>query len=368
MIENGPLEDPTAHIPGTRTPPDHSGQHPDTTPDDQSPTADGSDSPSDRKTRRARRRAARRVLRSPARTAAKLVVGLVVVLGFLALGDRWAVLYAENMAAKKVQEALKLYAEPEVHINSFPFLGQIAMGTIDHVEVNVPHVPAGPVSVAQVKGSVDDIRIVGSLPSSVKGAVLSRVRGDVFLSFDDLNREVGASQVTLAPGKQRNTVQAKGDLPVAGKQAKIRGRAHVERTGDRGLALSVEDTKIVVPGLLTYTPGRGGGLQLAAPTIDRMDQRGTEQATGQPLSPGRLMNGGALEALADHPALLKPTGIDPSLIEGLQKLQEPKVAQKMEFSAQLPKDMPGDLRLRDITVTNDGIHAQLSGRDVPLGT
>ncbi|WP_328635342.1 LmeA family phospholipid-binding protein [Streptomyces sp. NBC_00356] len=209
----------------------------------------------DRKARKARRRAARRVLRSPARTAVKVTATLVVVLAFLALGDRWAVLYAENMAAEKVQESLKLHAEPEVHINSFPFLGQVAMGNIDNVEVNVPHVPAGPVSVAQVKGSVDDIRIVGSLPSSVKGAVLSKVRGDVFLSFDDLNREVGASQVTLAPGKQPNTVQAKGDLPVAGKKAQIRGRAHLERTGDRGLALSVEDTKIVDDLRLIGHPG-----------------------------------------------------------------------------------------------------------------
>lgn len=356
VIENGPPEDTTAHIPGTRSS------------DDQAPPSDDSGVSSDRKARRARRREARRVLRSPARTAAKVTASLVVVLAFLALGDRWAVLYAENVAAKKVQESLKLHAEPEVHIDSFPFLGQVVMGNIDHVEVNVPHVPAGPVSVAQVKGSVDDIRIVGSLPSSVKGAVLSKVRGDVFLSFDDLNREVGASQVTLAPGKRHNTVQAKGDLPVAGKQAKIRGRAHLVRTGDRGLALSVEDTRIVVPGLLTYTPGKGGGLQLAGPTINKMDERETEQATGQRLLPGKLMKGGALDALADHPELLKPAGIDPSLIEGLQKLQEPKVAQKMEFSAQLPKDMPGDLRLRDITVTNDGIRAQLAGKEVPLGT
>ncbi|MFJ9174867.1 DUF2993 domain-containing protein [Streptomyces sp. NPDC102360] len=353
-MENDPSEDPISA--------------PDTTPDGRYPTADEAGAPTDRKARRARRRAARKVLRSPARTTAKVTAPLVVVLAFFALGDRWAVLYAENMAAKKVQESLKLHAEPEVHIDSFPFLGQVVMGHIDHVEVNVPHVPAGPVSVAQVKGSVDDIRIVGSLPSSVKGAVLSKVRGDVFLSFADLNREVGASQVKFAPGKQSNTVQAKGDLPVAGKQARIRGRAHLERTGERGLALSVEDTRIVVPGLLTYTPGQGGGLQLAAPTIGKMDRHETERATGQPLLPGNPMKGGALEALADHPALLKPAGIDVSLIEGLRKLREPKVAQKMEFSAQLPKDMPGDLRLRDITVTNDGIRAQLSGKDVPLGT
>ncbi|MFZ3554237.1 DUF2993 domain-containing protein [Streptomyces sp. BH055] len=361
MIENGPSEDSTARIPGTRTAAGDKDRYDET-------RGASSGAPLDRKARKARRREARKVLRSPARTTAKLVVALVVVLGFLALGDRWAVLYAENMAAKKVQEGLKLHAEPEVHIDSFPFLGQVLMGNIDHVEVNVPHVPAGPVSVAQVKGSVDDIRIVGSVPASVKGAVLSKVRGDVLLDFDDLNREVGASQVKLAPGKQSNTVQAKGGLPVGGKQAGIQGRAHLERTGDHGLALSVEDTRIVVPGLLTYTPGKGGGLQLTAPVIGKMDQRETEQATGRPLRPGRLVKGGALDALADHPELLKPAGIDPSLIEGLRKLREPKVAQKMEFSAQLPKDLPGDLRLRDVAVTKDGIRAQLSGKDVPLGT
>ncbi|WP_425841019.1 DUF2993 domain-containing protein [Streptomyces fractus] len=362
MIENGPSEDSTAHIPATRTA--TGGEPADDAPD--SPPGD-TDTPQDR-SRNRKDRKARRARRSPARTTVKVLITLGVVLGFLALGDRWAVLYAQNMAAKKVQEALKLHAEPEVHIDAFPFLGQVAMGHIDHVEVNVPHVPAGPVSIAQVKGSIDDIRIVGSLPSSVKGAVLSKVRGDILLDFDDLNREVGASQVKLSPGPHRNTVRAKGDLPVAGKQAKIRARAHLERTGDHGLALSVEDTRIVVPGLLTYTPGKGGGLQLAAPTIDKMDERQTEQATGRQLRPNTLLKGGALNALADHPSLLKPAGIDPSLIEGLQKVREPKVAQKMEFSAQLPKDLPGDLRLRDISVRHDGIHARVTGEEVPLGT
>ncbi|WP_306319632.1 MULTISPECIES: DUF2993 domain-containing protein [unclassified Streptomyces] len=290
-----------------------------------------------------------------------------MALAFLALGDRWAVLYAQNMAGKKVQEALKLHAAPEVHIDSFPFLAQAAMGNIDRVEVNVPHVPAGPVSIAQVKASVDDVRIVGNLPTSVKGAVLSKVNGDVFLDFADLNREVGASQVKLAPGSGTNTVQAKGDLPVAGKQAKIRAHAHLQRTGEHGLRLSVEDTRLVVPGLLTYTPGKGGGLQLTTSAVDTMDEHAVEQTTGQRLLPGTPFKGGALDTLTDHPELLKPAGIDPSLIEGLRKVQEPKVAQKMEFSARLPKDLPGDLRLRGITVTDEGIRAQLTGKDVPLG-
>ncbi|WP_030266582.1 LmeA family phospholipid-binding protein [Streptomyces violens] len=353
MISNGPPADSTARIPAARA--SHEGADRDGECSDTGDTADTA--PGGRRTGR---RAARRV--------AKTVVGLGVVLAFLALGDRWAVLYAENLAAQKMQDALKLRAEPEVHIDSFPFVAQLATGHLDHVEVNVPDVSAGRVSVAQVNGTVDDLRIVGSLPASVKGAVLSRVRGEVFLDFDDLNREVGASQVRLTPGPQKNTVLAQGELPVAGKEASIRARAHLQRTGDHGLAMTVADTRLVVPGLLTYTPGKGGGLQLTTPTADKMDERALQQATGQQrLRPDQLMKGRALDALAEHPSLLKPTGIDPSLIRGLQKVREPKVAEDMEFSAQLPDNLPGDLRLRGISVTKDGVRAELSGADVPLG-
>lgn len=78
------------------------------------------------------------------RRTAKVVVALAVVLAFLALGDRWAVLYAENLAAQQVQKALKLRAEPEVHIDSFPLIGEALAGNIDHVEVNVPDVDSRP--------------------------------------------------------------------------------------------------------------------------------------------------------------------------------------------------------------------------------
>ncbi|MGW8972945.1 LmeA family phospholipid-binding protein [Streptomyces platensis] len=301
------------------------------------------------------------------RRTAKVVVALAVVLAILALGDRWAVLYAENLAAQQVQKALKLRAEPEVHIDSVPFIGQVLAGTIDHVEVNVPDVDGGPVSVAQVKGTVDDIRIVGSLPSSVRGAVLSRVRGDILLDFKDLNREVGASQIHLRPGPGKNTVLAGGDLPVGGKHAQVRGRAQLQRTGDRGLRMTVQDTRVVVPGLLTYVPGKGGGVQLTAPVADKMDEGALQQAAGKNVRPEQMMKGRVLDTLVDHPSLLKPTGIDPSLIQGLEKLREPKVAQQMEFSGRLPDNLPGDIRLRGISVTKNGIRAELTGKDVPVG-
>lgn len=301
------------------------------------------------------------------RRTLKVAGALAVVLAFLALGDRWAVLYAENLAAKEVQKALKLRAAPEVHIDSFPFLAQLATGDLDRVEVNVPDVPAGPVSVAQVEVGVDDIRLVGSLPSSVEGAELGRVRGEVFLDFDDLNREVGASQVELVPGRTKNTVLARGEMPVGDQRVKIRARAEVHRVGDRGVRMTVADARLVVPGLLTYTPGKGGGLQLAAPTAGKVDERELQEATGRPTRPDQLLKGRALDALVEHPSLLEPTGIDPSLIKALRKVQEPKVAEAMEFSARLPDDMPVDLRLRDLTVTREGVLAELRGEEVSVG-
>ncbi|MER5970444.1 DUF2993 domain-containing protein [Streptomyces sp. NPDC002055] len=357
MLSNEPSADSTAWVPASRAAQD-------------GPAAghQGPDEPSaqDRTAGAGSPRAARRPRRIVRRTA-KSVLALAVVLAFLALGDRWAVLYAENMAAQQVEKALKLHAEPEVHIDSVPFVGQVLAGRVDHVEVNVPDVDAGPASVAQVKGSVDGIRIVGSLPSSVKGAVLSWVRGDVLLDFKDLNREVGASQIHLRPGPGQNTVLAGGDLPVGGKQAQVRGRAQLQRVGNRGLRMTVRDTRVVVPGLLTYVPGKGGGLQLTAPVADKLDEDELRQAAGKPVRPQDMMKGRVLDTLVDHPSLLEPAGIDPSLVQGLRKLREPKVAQQMEFSAQLPDNLPGDMRLRDISVTKSGIRAQLTGRDVPVG-
>ncbi|WP_029391567.1 LmeA family phospholipid-binding protein [Streptomyces xiaopingdaonensis] len=130
-------------------------------------------------------------------------------------------LYPEKTAAQKVQE------EPGLRSASrrFPVIAQLVAGRLDRVEATAPHVSAGRVSVAKVEGTVDDLRIVGNLPNSVKGAVLSALRGEVFLAFDDLDREAGTSQVQLTPGRQKNTVRAYGELPMAGTQAEIRARS-----------------------------------------------------------------------------------------------------------------------------------------------
>src|SRR5213595_1681167 len=45
--------------------------------------------------------------------ALKGLIAILVLCGFLALGDRWAVLYAENKAAQQIKKQMKLTAAPE---------------------------------------------------------------------------------------------------------------------------------------------------------------------------------------------------------------------------------------------------------------
>ncbi|QPP06969.1 DUF2993 domain-containing protein [Streptomyces bathyalis] len=342
-------------------------------------------------------RAVRRRRRSLMGRAVKTAVAVVVLLAFLVVGDRWAALYAENQAAGKVQGALKLHAEPEVHIRGFPFLTQLADERLDHVDIAVPDMPAGRISVAQVKGSVDDVRIVGGAPSSIKGAVLGRMKGDVLLDFDDLDRELGTSQVDFTAGS-RDTVLAHGELPVAGKRVEVGARAHLRRTGDHGVGTTVDRMRLKVPGLFSYTPGKDGGLRLARPVAERIKRDAAEakalfrvgsvaerfgltpqraaqvrqsetelrRTTGAPRFVDRLMKVNMLDVLVEHPSLLRRIGIDPGLIGSLKKIEEPKLAEKLSLSVRLP-EVPGDVRLRGISVEKDGIRAQLTGSEMPFG-
>lgn len=344
-------------------------------------------------------RAVRRRRRSRVRRTVKLAILCCTLLAFLAVGDRWAALYAEGKAAEKVQQSLHLHARPEVHIEGFPFLTQVARGRLDHVETKIPDVPAGRVSVAQVSGDVDDVKIVGDAPSAIKGAVLGRMKGDVLLDFDDLDRELGTSQVAFTAGG-RHTVHAAGELPVGGTVVKVRARAHLQRTGDHGVGTTVDEMRLVVPKLFSFTPGTGkeAGLRLSRPLAERIQrdaakaralfgvrsiahrfgltperaqrvrhsERELHRLTGAPRFVDKVMRLNMLDVVVAHPELLEKVGIDPSLVAALRKIEEPKLADKLALHLTLP-DLPGDVRLRGVSVAKEGIRAELTGSDIPFG-
>ncbi|MBI0378719.1 DUF2993 domain-containing protein, partial [Streptomyces albiflaviniger] len=198
--------------------------------------------------RSSRRRRGR--FRAVPRTA-KALIGVVVLALLLVLADRCAVMYAERKAEQELQKKLNLATAPNVTIHGFPFLTQVLGKDLQQVDIAVPDVAADRVSLAEVRAQVQDIRIVGDLPSSFRGATVGRMKGDVLLSFEDLSRELGASQVrfrALGP----NSVRADGKLPVAGQQVSLHAQAHIRRQGDRGISTSVTDMRLDIPGIATY--------------------------------------------------------------------------------------------------------------------
>ncbi|WP_433545232.1 LmeA family phospholipid-binding protein [Streptomyces sp. CA-294286] len=332
--------------------------------------------------------------------ALKAAVTCVVIMAFLLLADRFAVMYAQDKAEDQLKKSMKLATAPEVDIHGFPFLTQVFAKRLERVDVAVPDVDADRVSIAEVRATARDVSIVGDLPSSLQGAVIGSVEGDVLLSFDDLNRELGASQAKFRrDGDDR--INISGELPILGAKVLISAEAHVGRDGDRAVTTTVDRMRVDLPGIVTYRPGKDratSGLRLhpqAAEALARQGERikamlavpavverlGVPQEwvgkalrsdaelhrlTGSPQFVKQLMGLNLVDVVSEHPWLLEKVGIDPKLIASLLAMRPPELSERLSMSFRLPA-APAELRLREIKVEPEGIRADLGGSGLTFG-
>ncbi|MFD9461330.1 DUF2993 domain-containing protein [Streptomyces sp. NPDC060027] len=374
--------------------------HEDRPPDEPSrePTEEPDDGWSPPNHRRGGRRRRKRLAGLP--FAVKATAFALSLAAFLALADRWALLYAEHRAADRVKDQLRLTAAPEVEIGGFPFLTQLARGRLDSVKVTVPDVAADRVSLAKVSATATDVRLDGDGPTSVRGARIPRLHGEVLLSFDDLNRELGASQVTFT-GHGRDRVRARGTLPVAGHDLSLRADARIRRDGARGISTRIGGMRLDIGDLATYRPGvrASEGLHLTRATAARLgeetakarallsvpsivrrlgvpdaavrealrDDTKLASLTGAPAFVHRAMRLNLLDAAVAHPELLRRLGFDPTLLKDLTRLTRPVLADRLSLGFRLPRPADGAVRLRDVRVERDGIRVEVSGADLRLG-
>ncbi|WP_240509960.1 DUF2993 domain-containing protein [Streptomyces malaysiense] len=347
-----------------------------------------------------RRRGRRRDRATGLPTMLRLTVWVLTFACLLTLADRWALLYVERQAADRLKDRLHLTAAPEVRIGGFPFLTQLLSQRLDSVQVTVPDVPADRVTLTQVTATARDIRIDGDGPTAVRGALARRMHGQILLSFADMDRELGASQVAFgAQGPAR--IRAPGSLRLAGHDVRVRADARVRRDGDRGISTSVDGMRLDIGDLATYRPGTGRteGLhltraaarrvtreadevkaQLGVPEIVRRmgvpegtvnaalhDEDKLHRLTGAPRFPHRLTRVNLVDLALAHPEVLKRLGVDLSMLTSLTRLTRPQIADRFRLAFRIPAPPSGDLRLQRVAVEKDGIHVYVSGAGMLLG-
>ncbi len=349
--------------------------------------------PNHRRGGRRRRRRRGRLAGLP--LATKAVIGLLAVTAFLVLGDRWALLYAEHRAAEALKDRMNLNAAPEVKIGGFPFLTQLADERLDSVRITVPDVAADRVSLARVSATARDVRLDTDGPTSIRGFRLPALDGEVLLSFSDLNRELGASQVKFT-AQGRDRILARGTLPVAGHDLRLRAEARIGRSGAGGLSTEIGGIRLDIGELATYRPGtraseglhlsrtsagllaketRKAKALLSVPSVVRrlgVPQSTVREAlrsdaelsklTGTPRFVHQAMGVNLLDLALEHPEVLKRLGLDPGLLKALPSLTRPVLTDRLSLGFRLPKPpRGGDLRLTDVRVEEDGIRVRLAG-------
>jgi LmeA-like phospholipid-binding len=125
-------------------------------------------------------------------------ITLLVIVLVLVGGDRAANAYAENQMASQVQSSLALSGKPNVTIQGFPFLTQVAARTFNTVDVNASNETAGTggqLEIASLTATLHGMHIHGT-----NSATVDQFNASALVTFTALAHAGGIPQgITLAP-------------------------------------------------------------------------------------------------------------------------------------------------------------------------
>ncbi|GAA3301644.1 LmeA family phospholipid-binding protein [Streptomyces cinereospinus] len=134
--------------------------------------------------------------------ALRILLILVVILGGLFVAaDRLAVNFAEGEVADRLRTSEGLSTTPEVSIHGFPFLTQVAGGTLDEVEVGIQGYEAA-------AGDGERIRI-DDLSATMRGvefsgdfgsATAASATGTATIAYAELLKAAKSEPTQVAPG------------------------------------------------------------------------------------------------------------------------------------------------------------------------
>jgi hypothetical protein len=192
--------------------------------------------------------------RSGSRRGGRWVITVVVIVAVLVGLDFAARAEAESVLASRIEQQ-GLTSKPDVTIDGFPFLTQVASKDFRRVTVTASNVPAGPVTITTVNATATEIRISSYAFSS---GTISNLSGTARISFASLGNTLATQfgalgsllkgaglQLTYAgPDQVRATLNLLGTSGSATwRVTRLTGNAlTVTLVGSNGLPTSVVDS------------------------------------------------------------------------------------------------------------------------------
>ncbi|MEG3627543.1 LmeA family phospholipid-binding protein [Streptomyces poriticola] len=132
----------------------------------------------------------------------RILLIVVVILGALFVAaDRLAVNLAEGEAADKLRATENLPSTPDVSINGFPFLTQMADRELDDVEVRIDDYEAASgggerIRIAELRADMKGVKFSGDYSS----ATAATATGTATIAYDELLKTARSEPTDVAPG------------------------------------------------------------------------------------------------------------------------------------------------------------------------
>lgn len=142
-----------------------------------------------------------------------IIIVLVVLIALLVAADFAARAYAENKAASEIQQQ-GFPKKPNVDIEGFPFLTQVAARDFGHIQITSSNVTEGPLDIASINASLKNVHINGAF----SGGTIDSLHGTAAITFTAL-----ANAMTSAAGPL-------GQLANAGLTFSAAGPSEVKAT------------------------------------------------------------------------------------------------------------------------------------------
>ncbi|MFF5981258.1 DUF2993 domain-containing protein [Streptomyces olindensis] len=238
-----------------------------------------------------------------------LLIFVVILGGLFVIADRVAVHFAEGEAADRLKTTENLASTPDVSIKGFPFLTQVAGGSLDDIEVGIQNYEAAAGDGAQ-RIRIDDLRadMKGvEFSGDFSSATATSATGTATISYDELLKTAKSEPTRVAPGVT----------------------AHVVGLSDGGngkIKVTVEATVL--------------GTELPEPV--------------SVLSTVTVVDGDTVRVKAD--GLPKFAGVD---------LAENRVRTITDFQQKID-GLPGGIKLHKVQAAPDGVEITVKGSDVRL--